>query len=116
MHECFFGGSTENPLTEEHLWPTWVSKLLKGKYGSDHFVHVRSTGDSTTGLWKSPDLKVTTDEICKRCNNEWLSVLENEQVEPIATPLILDQGGDVIELSDQWILATWACKMTVAVT
>lgn len=113
MNNCFFCGATENSLTEEHVWPKWVSKLLKGKYGSDHFVHVRSTGDSTTGLWKSPDLKVTTDEICKHCNNEWLSVLENDQVKPIATPLSLGHGGDIIKPSDQWILATWAYKMAL---
>ena len=113
MKDCFFCGSTENPLTDEHVWPKWVSKLLKGQYGSDHFVHVRSASDSTTGLWKSPDLKVTTDQICIRCNNEWLSVLENDHVKPIATPLILDQGGDIIKPSDQWILATWAYKMAL---
>jgi hypothetical protein len=38
MNNCFFCGPTDNPLTEEHVWPKWVSKLLKGKYGSDHFV------------------------------------------------------------------------------
>jgi hypothetical protein len=43
INECFFCGATENPLTEEHVWPQWVSRLLFGKYESTHFVNVRST-------------------------------------------------------------------------
>lgn len=42
MNECFFCGPTENPLTEEHVWPQWVSRLLFGKYDSNHFVNIRS--------------------------------------------------------------------------
>lgn len=61
MNKCFFCGNTERPLTEEHVWPVWVSKLLRGKYGSDHFVHIRSTRNETTGLWRAPVLKVTTE-------------------------------------------------------
>ncbi len=34
MNICFFCGPTERPLTEEHVWPQWVSGLLLGKYGS----------------------------------------------------------------------------------
>jgi len=58
MNKCFFCGNTERPLTEEHVWPVWVSKLLRGKYGSDHFVHIRSTGNETTGLWRAPVLEL----------------------------------------------------------
>jgi hypothetical protein len=36
MNQCFFCGPTENKITEEHVWPFWVSELLRGKYGSDH--------------------------------------------------------------------------------
>ncbi|HET9830561.1 MAG TPA: hypothetical protein VFP91_02575 [Vicinamibacterales bacterium] len=28
-----------------------------GKYGSDHFIHVRSIGGDTTGVWKSTNLR-----------------------------------------------------------
>jgi hypothetical protein len=32
MNEWFFCRPTNNPLTEEHVWPRWVSRLLFGKY------------------------------------------------------------------------------------
>ena len=88
MNDCFFCGPTDNPLTEEHVWPRWVSRLLSGHYNSTHFVNVRSTGENTTGLWKSRQLDVTTDTVCDKCNNVWLSNFENKEIKPLATSLI----------------------------
>ncbi len=113
MHECFFCGLTERPLTEEHVWPIWVSKLLRRKYGSDHFVHIRSTGNNTSGLWKAPVLKVTTKSVCDKCNNDWLSGFENDVIKPIASPLILGEPIDIIKPADQERLAAWAYKMAL---
>jgi hypothetical protein len=113
MNQCLFCGPTGNPLTEEHVWPVWVSRLLKGKYGSDHFVHLRSTGDSTTGIWKAPVLKITTKTLCDKCNNVWLGAFENEVVKPIASPLILGESVDIIRPADQERLAAWAYKMAL---
>src|SRR5207253_432204 len=83
MNDCFFCSATENPLTEEHVWPQWVSRLLFGKYNSNHFVNIRSTGDNTTGLWKSRNIDVTTKTVCDKCNNVWLSSFENTEIKPI---------------------------------
>src|SRR5437773_2520690 len=113
MNECFFCGPTGNPLTEEHVWPQWVSRLLKGRYGSDHFVHIRSTGDDTTGLWKNANLDVTTETVCDKCNNVWLSDFENLEVKPIAEPLITNAGSYIITPAQQWTLAAWAYKMAL---
>lgn len=113
MNECFFCGPTDNKLTEEHVWPIWVSKLLRGKYGSNHFVHVRSTGDKTTGLWRSPNLNVTTKTVCDQCNNVWLSRFENEDVKPLARPLIVGSEAVLLRPTDQWKVAAWAYKMTM---
>ena len=112
-NDCFFCGPTDNPLTEEHVWPQWISKLLCGKFGSNHFVHIRSTGRDTTGRWKAPVLKVTTKTVCDKCNNEWLSVFENNEIEPLATPLILGDAVDLIKPADQWKLAAWIYKMAM---
>ena len=113
MSQCLFCGPTDSPLTEEHAWPVWVSKLLKGKYGSDHFVHIRSTGDNTTGLWRAPVLKVTTKTLCATCNNVWLGAFENHVIKPIASPLILGEPVDIIKPADQEKLAAWAYKMAL---
>jgi hypothetical protein len=113
MNQCFFCGLTENPLTEEHVWPKWVSKLLFGQYNSTHFIHVRSQGDNTTGLWNSRYLQVTTDNVCDQCNNVWLSNFENNEVKPLATPLILGNQEVIIKPLEQWTLAAWAFKMAL---
>jgi hypothetical protein len=113
MKGCFFCGSTENPLTEEHVWPKWVSRLLFGQYNSNHFIHVRSDGDNTTGLWKAPHLQVTTDSVCDQCNNVWLSNFENHEVKPLATPLIVGEDEIIIKPMEQWTLAAWAFKMAL---
>src|SRR3954470_15740527 len=113
MNDCFFCGPTDNPLTKEHVWPGWVSRLLAGKYGSDHFIHVRSTGDNTTRLWKSADLDVTTKTLCDKCNNVWLSNFENKVIIPLASPLILGDTRTILRPNDQWQLAAWAYKMAM---
>ena len=113
MNECFFCGPTDNPLTEEHVWPKWVSRLLFGQYNSNHFVHVHSTGDNTTGLWKSRNLDVTTDTVCDKCNNVWLSNFESNEIKPLATPLILCNDDVLLPPAAQWKLAAWAYKMAM---
>lgn len=100
MNGCFCCGPTESPLTEEHVWPKWVSKLLRGNYDADHFVHIRSAGSSTEGYWKSPHLQVTADALCDMCNNVWLSNFENQVIKQLASPLILGES-TLIKPADQ---------------
>ena len=113
---CFFCWQADRPLTEEHVWPKWVSRLLFGRYNSGHFRHLRSTGDSTTCNWPSPYLDVTTKKVCLDCNNRWLSSLEN-QVKPLASPLIVGEGLVSFALApeSQALLAAWAYKMAMLV-
>jgi hypothetical protein len=113
MNECFFCGPTDNPLTEEHVWPQWVSRLLFGQYSSTHFVNVRSTGDDTTRLWKSRNVDVTTDTVCDKCNNVWLSNFENTDIRPLASPLILGNDESLLPPAAQSKLAAWAYKMAM---
>jgi hypothetical protein len=84
------------------VWPQWVSRLLFGKYDSKHFVNIRSTGDSTTGFWKSRNIDITTKTVCDKCNNVWLSNFENTEIMAIATPLITGNSKVVLSPSDQW--------------
>src|SRR5205823_3786134 len=89
--------------------------LLFGKYDSTHFVNVRSTADDTTGLWKSRNIDVTTKTVCDECNNVWLSRFENNEIKPIATPLIAGNDSVVLMPANQWKLAAWAYKMAMLV-
>jgi hypothetical protein len=113
MNECFFCGPTESPLTEEHVWPRWVSRLLFGKYDSTHFINVRSTAESTTALRKSGSIDVTTKTVCAKCNNEWLSDFENRKIRPLAAPLITGIDDLVLSPDDQWQISAWGYKMAM---
>ena len=112
-NDCFFCGATESLLTEEHVWPQWISRLLAGRYDSTHFVNVRSTHETTTALRNAPQINVTTDGVCAPCNNEWLSDFENREIKPIATPLIAGSEKQVLRPEDQWRLAAWIYKMAM---
>ena len=114
MNECFFCGPTESPLTKEHVWPRWVSRLLRGRYNSDHFRQLRAVGDNTTANRSSPqDLNVTTETVCSGCNNEWLSIFENDQIKPLASPLIIGRDAAALTPESQSLLAAWAYKMAM---
>ena len=56
---------------------------------------------------------MTTETVCDKCNNNWLSAFENDDIRPIATPLIVGERVDIIKPDDQWKLAAWAYKMAL---
>ena len=101
MRSCIF--CDNRPSTKEDAWPLWLIRLLRtgpgridGERGGRRFV------------WRvvEPGLKVKF--VCARCNNGWMSDLEN-RVKPIIETLV---GEERVTLSsvDQATLATWAVK------
>jgi hypothetical protein len=113
MSDCYFCGQPDNQITEEHVWPKWVSRLLLTQYNATHFQHFRAAGDNTTGLWKSRYLNVTTATVCDSCNNKWLSTFENDCIKPLASPLIIGKSPARLPRESQALLAAWAYKMAM---
>ena len=113
---CFFCGRADRPLTEEHVWPKWVSRLLFGRYNSGHFRHLRATGGNTTANWTSRYFDVTTKTVCFDCNSQWLSRFEN-RIKSLASRLISGDGvvALALGLESQSLLAAWAYKMAMLV-
>jgi hypothetical protein len=94
----FCGGA--GPMTDEHVWPKWLSKELR---------RLGATFARPPGLKRAPiDLDFTVG-LCRECNNNWLSTLEND-VASIAMPML---RGHLVRLNEvkQRRLATWATKM-----
>jgi hypothetical protein len=88
----------ETDLSDEHIWPRWMSQLLS----SDGFAIASRHGPRRR---RSIDL---TARVCRTCNNRWLAVLEHD-VKPLLGSLV--QGRDQSLLpSGQRLLATWAVK------
>lgn len=112
---CFFCGQARR-LTNEHVWPKWVSGLLCER--SDSFTHytrrVTATDDATTPTGTSRYLNVTTRAVCRDCNGGWLSDFEN-QFKPLAAPLIVGERTVALALSPESraLLAAWAYKMAM---
>jgi hypothetical protein len=97
---CAFCGASE--LTDEHVWPKWVSRELGDRSGF--------TMPSPHGPRRMRSLDLTAP-ICVTCNNRWLGVLEND-VQPILAPLIRGEER-TLDPGEQQLLATWAVKTTL---
>ncbi len=76
---CAFCGEIGN-RSVEHLIPQWFSR---------HVNHARRrnfaiTQEHPERQWKSKDVNLQTSKICERCNNQWMSRIENEAKAPIS--------------------------------
>lgn len=95
--QCAFCGATGT--TDEHVFPRWVSRELV-KLAPLQVMTER-------GPRQSRSLEITVP-VCEKCNNRWLSVLEND-VQPVLRPLIRGEERTLTP-ADQRVLAAWAAK------
>ena len=71
---CCFCGSTDNQLTNEHLWPSWIRDLVPDK--DREAAHTYKFENSDTGVTAQYPEKIftaTIKDVCDRCNNGWMS-------------------------------------------
>lgn len=102
---CVFCGSTA-PLTREHVFGQWVSRLgLDGSAVRHKAGPLNRLGQD---LGTRPPYQQTVKNFCAACNNGWMSKLE-AVAQRTLTPLILGQAG-TISVEDQAALAAWAQK------
>ncbi len=102
---CPFCGLTDS-LTDEHVWPGWVSRELRGEG--------RTLTLGVNGQEPKPVRSIPiTVPLCEQCNNRWLSVLEND-VRPILQPMIHGGNHDLTPAAQQ-LLATWAVKTALMI-
>src|ERR1700722_5011786 len=76
---CPFCESTDI-MTDEDIWARWISKLIRGRYGSFRI--------STATGYRTRQRIPYVAPVCATCNNRWLSVLEKD-VQPTLSPMIL---------------------------
>lgn len=103
--KCALCQQTDSPPNKEELMAKWVAREFP-----DHpwTIHSKTTGRQ----FKSRhDFGLTTNKICTRCNNGWMSQLENK-AKPILTPMIHDTA-TTLDVNAQTDVAKWAMKTSV---
>lgn len=95
---CIFCGLPVN--SKEHLFAEWILLSLGG--------NKRRRQTLSDGIPRELTGPMTIRCLCRRCNNEWLSEIENS-AKPIIEPLIHDRSGPLNQ-GDQEVLAIWAAK------
>ncbi|MGZ6929965.1 MAG: hypothetical protein ACXVK4_05465, partial [Acidimicrobiia bacterium] len=109
---CMFCGTRAGPFHDEDVWPKWFRKtvIIDGP--------IRLQTPAFGRSWrKDGHLRlIIRDAICKRCNNGWMSQIEEEAARPLKRMVSLS----VVTLSpeDRDAIALWAvlkaCELEVA--
>lgn len=102
---CAFCGSTA-PLTREHVFGDWLSKIGLGDEPSEMVTGpLNQVGKK---LAPTRPFQTTVKNVCAECNNGWMGRLE-EVAKRVLTPMILGGSGR-IEPSDRGAIAAWVQK------
>jgi hypothetical protein len=103
MRTCIFCNKPVN--SKEDAWPLWLVR----KFGnSEEGIVEGQRGQQIPHSWRAGKFLLRTGNVCKNCNNGWMSDLEN-RVKPIIERFFLGQGVS-LDPSDQATLAGWICK------
>ena len=98
-------------LTKEHFWSEWVSPFLPN-YADNRRVEERLTWQNGF-LIAPPELSSRQGHtwtkkiraVCRKCNNEWMSALDNT-AKRVLTPLIVSQPMK-LSIEDVRVVAQW---------
>lgn len=104
-NSCAFCGSTQ-PLTREHVFGQWVSKIGLDLSPARH--HAGALNGLPRDMGEQPPYRLQVKNFCAPCNNGWMSQLE-KAAQRVLTPFILGQPG-TIAVEDQAVIALWAQK------
>ena len=110
---CVFCGATgSGVVTREHVLPDWLNKhvVIPSDVGLESW---RTSGQLIENRERRGKLFARNPWIaCKRCNNGWMSRLEERAI-PLLKPM-LDGRAVTLGFWDQATLAAWAVKTCLA--
>lgn len=113
---CIFCEQTDSPQHKEDVLPRWLARELAA-IGNTETAFTALTGYLGESEWPTREYGATgklgweTKGPCKRCNNGWMSALENE-AQPLLVPLI--RGESCSLSSDQLtVVARWTTKTAI---
>lgn len=98
QRDCLFCESSAG--SKEHLWPAWIHQR------KDFGPLKVSIGGSPVEIRNDPAQKI--DTVCHKCNNEWMSRVENKTKPIIAC--MLEDLTIPLDRQQQNMLSNWAVK------
>ena len=113
---CAFCGAPP-PLTVEHLWPSWLRKLLHGDPKTrapvtQHVFLERPAGRPQTR--QQPSLLWCARIVCSRCNGGWMADLDRA-VRPFVERIVVGKR-TTLSRTDQKQMARWVAKTAMVFT
>jgi hypothetical protein len=112
---CIFCNST-GKKSKEHLWPVWMHEFLPTLGDGNHI------SESNTFQWKDQIGSKKTEKpgylttkklraVCQKCNNGWMSQLENK-IKPILIKVLNRETFDICT-EKQKILTRWIAMKSI---
>lgn len=100
--ECLFCPNPAN--SKEDMWPLWILRRV------DTREPIRRTvGKNAPHHTISRKIKIKS--VCKKCNNEWMSNLENQCIPVIGS--LLEDISFILDREYQLLLSLWAVKVAM---
>jgi hypothetical protein len=109
---CMFCGATDRKMSNEHLWPQWIRRLLPPEAQKQG---VRYDFDTDAGRVRSFDTRLfelKVKDVCEPCNSGWMSEYETN-VQHWATGMLQGRGRHLHETGQRSIAAWAALKCLV---
>lgn len=109
---CVFCGAPAD--SQEHVWPNWAAPMLADQGPLPHLHQIIQEGRPNEERRYSKDAySVTVGVVCERCNNGWMSALE-ERAKPYLETMLRGRGRELHE-GGLRTLAAWALKTSMMV-
>ena len=114
-YRCIFCGSAEK-LTREHIWPNWlrayVPRVEIDGRKNRHLMRT-SDGEIREGKLNRPGHTAAQrlQVVCRRCNNGWMSELQ-EAAKRVIVPLLSGDWAN-LDTTAQGILARWSIMFSM---
>lgn len=97
----------QGPLTLEHVLARWVVDALDGAGALDH-AYTEHGAEEATRRWSAVRPEFKAKVVCARCNNGWLSALEDRAAVVLAD-LVAGRAGR-LTADESGVAARWAAK------
>jgi len=107
---CAFCSTTAN-ITGEHLFSDWINKILGLRKKNKVFLVTEFGLDGKpVRSYPSAKLNLKVPVVCDKCNNGWMSDIENNRAKPAMADLILSDEGKLLTPENIESIAVFAFK------